>query len=135
MAIIVGSNMVVNSASSIAKLLGLSERVISLSIIAFGTSLPELVTTIVSSKKGEQDLLVGNIIGSNIFNICIVLGVPVSIYGSITPINFNVIDLIMLILSALIIYIFSCTKKTVSKTEGVIMLFLFIIYYTLVFVV
>lgn len=127
--------MVVNSASSIAKLLGLSERVISLSIIAFGTSLPELVTTIVSSKKGEQDLLVGNIIGSNIFNICIVLGVPVSIYGSITPINFNVIDLIMLILSALIIYIFSCTKKTVSKTEGVIMLFLFIIYYTLVFVV
>ena len=135
MAIIAGSNMVVNSASSIAKLLGLSERVISLSIIAFGTSLPELVTTIVSSKKGEQDLLVGNIIGSNIFNICIVLGVPVSIYGSITPINFNVIDLIMLILSALIIYIFSCTKKTVSKTEGVIMLFLFIIYYTLVFVV
>lgn len=135
MAIIVGSNMVVNSASSIAKLLGLSERVISLSIIAFGTSLPELVTTIVSSKKGEQDLLVGNIIGSNIFNICIVLGVPVSIYGSITPINFNVIDLIMLILSALIIYIFSCTKKTVSKTEGVIMLFLFVIYYTLVFVV
>lgn len=135
MAIIVGSNMVVNSASSIAKLLGLSERVISLSIIAFGTSLPELVTTIVSSKKGEQDLLVGNIIGSNIFNICIVLGVPVSIYGSITPINFNVIDLIMLILSALIIYIFSYTKKTVSKTEGVIMLFLFIIYYTLVFVV
>lgn len=127
--------MVVNSASSIAKLLGLSERVISLSIIAFGTSLPELVTTIVSSKKGEQDLLVGNIIGSNIFNICIVLGVPVSIYGSITPINFNVIDLIMLILSALIIYIFSCTKKTVSKTEGVIMLFLFVIYYTLVFVV
>lgn len=135
MAIIAGSNMVVNSASSIAKLLGLSERVISLSIIAFGTSLPELVTTIVSSKKGEQDLLVGNIIGSNIFNICIVLGVPVSIYGSITPINFNVIDLIMLILSALIIYIFSYTKKTVSKTEGVIMLFLFIIYYTLVFVV
>ena len=127
--------MVVNSASSIAKLLGLSERVISLSIIAFGTSLPELVTSIVSSKKGEQDLLVGNIIGSNIFNICIVLGVPVSIYGSITPINFNVIDLIMLILSALIIYIFSCTKKTVSKTEGIIMLFLFVIYYTLVFVV
>lgn len=127
--------MVVNSASSIAKLLGLSERVISLSIIAFGTSLPELVTTIVSSKKGEQDLLVGNIIGSNIFNICIVLGVPVSIYGSITPINFNVIDLIMLILSSLIIYIFSYTKKNVSKTEGVIMLFLFIIYYTLVFVV
>lgn len=135
MAIIVGSNMVVNSASSIAKLLGLSERVIFLSIIAFGTSLPELVTTIVSSKKGEQDLLVGNIIGSNIFNICIVLGVPVSIYGSITPINFNVIDLIMLILSALIIYIFSYTKKNVSKTEGVIMLFLFIIYYTMVFVV
>lgn len=78
--IIMGSDLVVNNASSIAKTLGLSERVISLTIVAFGTSLPELVTTIVSSKKGEQDLLVGNIIGSNIFNICVVLGLPILIY-------------------------------------------------------
>ena len=67
--IIWGSDLVVDNASSIAKTLGVSERVISLTIIAFGTSLPELVTTIVSSRKGEQDLLLGNIIGSNIFNI------------------------------------------------------------------
>ena len=71
--IIVGSNLVVNNASSIAIKIGLSERIIALTIIAFGTSLPELVTTIVSSKKGEQDLLLGNIIGSNIFNACVVL--------------------------------------------------------------
>lgn len=82
-AIVVGSNLVVDSASSIATTLGISERVIALTIIAFGTSLPELVTTVVSAKKGEQDLLVGNIIGSNIFNVCLVLGVPTVIFGGI----------------------------------------------------
>ena len=79
--IVIGSDLVVDSASSIAHTIGWSDRLISLTIIAFGTSLPELVTTIISSLKGEQDILVGNIIGSNIFNICMVLGVPVAIFG------------------------------------------------------
>ena len=133
--IIIGSNMVVNNASSIAKIIGLSERIISLTIIAFGTSLPELVTTIVSSRKGEQDLLIGNIIGSNIFNICVVLGIPVALYGSITPGSFNYIDIIMLIESAFLLFTFSETKKTISRAEGILMLITFAIYYVLVFVI
>lgn len=133
--IIVGSKLVVNHASNIAKIIGVSDRVISLSIVALGTSLPELVTTIVSARKGEQDLLLGNIIGSNIFNICIVLGVPVAIFGTITLASFQSIDLIMLILSAIVLFIFAITKRTISRTEGIVMLVLFAIYYTLVFVV
>lgn len=133
--IIIGSNLVVNNASIIAKILGLSDRVISLTIIAFGTSLPELVTTIVSSRKGELDLLLGNIIGSNIFNICVVLGVPVAIYGTLTPASFQWLDLVMLILSSLILYIFAKTKREITKNEGIIMTLLFIIYYTIVFII
>ena len=133
--IILGSNMVVNNASSIAIKLGLSERIIALTIIAFGTSLPELVTTIVSSRKGEQDLLLGNIIGSNIFNACVVLGIPVAIYGTITQQSFNYIDLIVLIGSAVLLFVFSKTKRTISKFEGYSMLLIFLIYYTLVFIV
>ena len=133
--IIWGSDLVVDNASSIAKTLGVSERVISLTIIAFGTSLPELVTTIVSSRKGEQDLLLGNIIGSNIFNICVVLGITVAIFGTLTPNSFSYIDLVMLISSALILFIFSHTKRTVSRLEGILMLIIFATYYTLVFVI
>ncbi len=133
--IIMGSDLVVNNASSIAKTLGLSERVISLTIVAFGTSLPELVTTIVSSKKGEQDLLVGNIIGSNIFNICVVLGLPILIYGTIPTGAFNNLDLIMLVASAIMLLVFSKTNKTITKSNGIIMLVAFAIYYTLVFIV
>ncbi len=134
-AIIIGSNLVVDNASSIAKALGISERVISLTIIAFGTSLPELVTTIISAKKKEQDLLVGNIIGSNIFNICVVLGIPVTIFGGITPSSFQIIDIIMLIGSAFLLFIFSETSKKITKLEGLIMIITFIFYYTLVFVI
>ena len=132
--IIIGSDFVVDNATNIAKTLGISERVISLTIIAFGTSLPELVTTIVSSKKGEQDLLLGNIIGSNIFNICVVLGIPVAIFGTITPSSFSYIDLVMLISSTLLLYLFSRSNRTISRLEGILMLIIFATYYTLVFV-
>lgn len=132
--IIIGSDLVVDSASFIARTMGLSERVISLTIIAFGTSLPEFVTTIVSSIKKEQDLLLGNIIGSNIFNICVVLGIPVALYGSITPASFQNIDLLMLVSSSLLLFLFSKSKKTISKYEGTFMLVLFAIYYSFVFI-
>ncbi len=132
--IIIGSNLVVDNASDIASAIGVSERVISLTIIAFGTSLPELVTTIMSAKKGETDLLLGNIIGSNIFNICVVLGIPVTIFGTITPGSFSSIDLIMLVGSSLILFLFSFTKKNINRIEGIIMLLAFIVYYVLVFV-
>lgn len=133
--IVIGSDLVVDNASSIATILGLSERIIALTIVAFGTSLPELVTTIVSSKKGEQDLLLGNIIGSNIFNICIVLGIPVAIFGTITPASFQMIDLIMLIGSSIILFLFAATKKTINRLEGSLMLLAFALYYIFVFVI
>ena len=133
--IIFGSNLVVDNATDIAKILGLSERLIALTIIAVGTSLPELVTTIVSAKKGEQDLLIGNIIGSNIFNICVVLGIPVVIYGTITPSSFQVIDLVMLIASSFMLFVFAETKKTITRWQGCIMLIAYIAYYIAVFVI
>ncbi len=133
--IIFGSNLVVDNATEIAKILGLSERLIALTIIAIGTSLPELVTTIVSAKKGEQDLLIGNIIGSNIFNICVVLGIPVVIYGTITPSSFQPIDLIMLIASSFMLFVFAETKKTITRWQGYIMLLAFVAYYIMVFVI
>lgn len=133
--IIIGSDLVVDNASVIATKIGVSERIISLTIIAFGTSLPELVTTIISSRKGEQDLLVGNIIGSNIFNICVVLGIPVAIFGGITPSSFQIIDLVMLIGSATLLYVFSKTYKRITRLEGMLMLMIFVMYYILIFVI
>ena len=131
--IILGSNMVVLNATSIANAIGLSERIISLTVIAIGTSLPELVTTLVSAKKDEQDLLVGNIIGSNIFNICIVLGIPVTIYGTISSTSFQNIDLIMLIGSSILLFIFAYTKKKITRLEGILMVLTFMLYNIILF--
>lgn len=128
--IIIGSEMVVQNASSIAMEIGMSERVIALTVIAFGTSLPELVTTIVASRKGEQDLVVGNIIGSNIFNICIVLGVPVAIFGAVTPASFQMIDIVMLAASSALLFIFAVSTRRINRIEGALMIALFATYYT-----
>ena len=88
-----------------------------------------------SAKKGEQDLLIGNIIGSNIFNICVVLGIPVVIYGTITPSSFQPIDLVMLVLSSFLLFVFAETKKTITRWQGYTMLLVYIVYYILAFVV
>ena len=133
-AIIVGSNLVVDSASTIATILGVSQKMIALTIVAFGTSLPELVTSIVSIKKDEQEIMVGNIVGSNIFNIGIVLGLPVALFGSIDAVGFNNIDLIMLLVSAVLLFMLSFKKHKIGKVGGILMLVLFIIYYTFVIV-
>ena len=132
--IIVGSELVVSSASDIAAALGMSERIIALTVVAFGTSLPELVTTIVASIKGEQDMAVGNIIGSNIFNICVVLGVPVAIFGTVTPIGFQLLDIIILVGSALMLFLFAFTMKRINRIEGMIMLLTFVAYYSFVLI-
>lgn len=124
-----GSELVVNSASFIAGAIGISERIISLSVIAFGTSLPELVTTISAAKKGESDLLVGNIVGSNIFNICIVLALPVAIAGGIKPDNFQTIDLVALLISSLILCIIARNNHKITRLEGIFMLVIFTLYY------
>lgn len=132
--IIFGSNFVVDSATEIAHILGISERVISLSVIALGTSLPELVTTIVAARKNETDLVIGNILGSNIFNICIVLGLPIVIFGGISSAAFTSIDLIALAASALFLFIFSWSQHRIARAEGAVLLTAFIAYYTVVFV-
>ena len=128
--IVLGSNFVVDSASFIASSLGVSEKLISLTIIALGTSLPELVTSITATRKGEYDIAIGNVVGSNIFNIGIVIGLPVAIFGGISHINFNVIDLIVMLVSALLLFIFSYNDHKISKREGIIFLLLFVIYYS-----
>ena len=133
--IIFGSNLVVEHAKGIATILGLSDHIIALTIIALGTSLPELVTTIVASIKKEQDLLLGNIIGSNIFNACVVLGIPVAIFGTITPSGFNYVDLMMLLLTSFILFIFAETKRQITRIEGILLLIGFIAYYTIVFII
>ena len=132
--IVVGSNLIVNSATTIATEIGISQRVIAMTIVAFGTSLPELVTTLTAARKGEAELAVGNIIGSNIFNICMVLGVPVALFGKVSPGSFQVIDLVMLVVSAVILFIFATTKRKISRREGALMVLAFAAYYTVVII-
>lgn len=132
--IIIGSNFVVDSARYIATGLGVSERVIGLTIIALGTSLPELVTSVVATKKGEYDIAIGNIVGSDIFNIGIVLGLPIAIFGNVNIGTFNILDLGFLFLSALALFIFAGNDYKISKKEGLFFLLMFVIYYGLVLI-
>ena len=131
-AIILGSNTVVDSASNIATRLGVSQKMIALTVVAFGTSLPELVTSIVSIKKNEQEILVGNIVGSNIFNIGMVLGLPVAMFGGIKAVGFNMIDLVVLLLSAILLFLCSFKNYKITKWNGILMLITFTIYYSFV---
>ena len=133
--IVLGSNFVVDSASFIAKELGVSERMISLTIIALGTSLPELVTSVTATMKGEYDIAIGNVVGSNIFNIGIVVGVPVALLGGIGSIAFSYIDLIVMVASAIILFIFSFDDYRITRKEGFMLLLLFIVYYGYVIIV
>ncbi len=130
--IVLGSNMVVDSATVLAKAIGISERLISLTIIALGTSLPELVTSVTATRKGEYDIAIGNVVGSNIFNIGMVIGLPVVMFGGIGTITFSYIDLVVMIASALLLFIFSFKKYKITKTHGIIFLLLFLIYYSYV---
>lgn len=130
--IILGSNFVVDSASYLAKAFGVSERIISLTIIALGTSLPELVTSVMATKKGEYDIAIGNVVGSNIFNMGIVIGLPVAILGGISKIAFSYLDLVVMIVTALMLYLFSRNDYKISKREGLSFLILFVVYYSYV---
>lgn len=127
--VVVGSQFVVNSASSIATSIGISDRIIALTVVAFGTSLPELITTITAAKRGENELLIGNIIGSNIFNICIVLGIPAFIAGTIVPTDFAFVDLVMLLASVIILYLVTIRDRKITRLEGTMMLLIFATYY------
>ena len=127
--VVAGSQFVVNSASWLAAAAGISDRVVALTVVAFGTSLPELVTTITAARRHENELLVGNIIGSNIFNICIVLGLPVAIFGGIRPENFEMVDVVMMVMSAALLWLVARRGSPISKKEGALMLVVFAAYY------
>ena len=131
-AIILGSNFVVDNASIIAKNIGISERLIALTIVALGTSLPELVTSVTATKKGEYDIAIGNVVGSNIFNIGVVTGVPIAILGGINKINFNVYDIFVLLITVILLFIFSFKDRKISKFEGFIFICIFLVYYSYV---
>lgn len=132
--IAISSEIIVTNATKLAKILGISEKIITMTAIVIGTSLPELMLTITSAKKGEFDMTIGNIIGTNIFNICIVLGLPVAIYGDIILENFSIIDILVVFLSSLNLFLFARSERTISKKEGIIMLLIFAVYYIYLFV-
>ncbi len=134
LAIIFGSNFVVDSASYLAASFGVSEKMIALTVIALGTSLPELVTSVTATRKGEYDIAIGNVVGSNIFNIGMVLGIPTAIFGSINNITFNYIDLVVMIISAILLFIFSANDHKIGKKEGIIFLLIFVAYYSYVII-
>lgn len=130
--IVFGSNFVVDSATYIATALGVSERMIGLTIIAMGTSLPELVTSVIATKKGEYDIAIGNVVGSNIFNIGMVIGLPVALFGTIPNVTYNIVDLVMMLVSAILLFIFSYNDNKLKRNEGIIFLIMFVAYYSYV---
>ncbi len=125
--IVVGGDLVVNSASNIAIALGMSETLVGLTIVAIGTSLPELVTSLTALKKGENQLVIGNVIGSNIFNILFVLGASSAI--SQIPLDPSMLtDVLFMVGVTILCFIFGKTQEKYDKKEGIILVSLFVIY-------
>lgn len=120
-AVVIGGDLVVDSASAIAESFGLSQTLIGLTIVAFGTSLPELVTSLVAAKKGDVDMALGNVIGSNIFNIFLILGVA-GLLSPMTMLTENLIDTVVLIVVSVLVLIFAWMKKSINRIEGAVML-------------
>ena len=123
------SDLIVNNAEIIARNLGISDKIITMFAIVIGTSLPEMFMTITSAKKGEFDIAIGNIIGTNIFNICIVLGLPTIIYGDVLLTGFNGIDILAVFLSSFLLFLFAKSERVIDKKEAIIMLLCFVLYY------
>lgn len=128
-AVVFGSNVVVDSASNIATLLGVSQRLVALTIVALGTSLPELVTSLIATQKGEYDIAIGNVVGSNIFNIGIVIAIPTSLLGGIGTIAFNYIDILVMVSATILLWMFAFNDFKITKKEGLLFLLVFIAYY------
>lgn len=126
--LIVGSNLFVNGASIVAEQLGVSDAIIGLTIVAGGTSLPELATSIISARKGQSGIAIGNVVGSNVFNILAILGItgfisPMRNLGGITTIDFT-----LLILSIILVWAMSFTKHKIERWEGFTLIGIFALY-------
>lgn len=116
-----GGDFVVDGATVVAAAMGLSQNLIGLTVVALGTSLPELVTSIVAARKDEVDMAVGNVIGSNIFNVLLILGIA----ASISPIVFimeNIIDIILLIIMSFVVWAMTWSGRMINRKEGMLML-------------
>lgn len=125
--IVLGGDLVVNSASDIAIAFGMSEILVGLTIVAIGTSLPELVTSLTALKKGENQLVIGNVIGSNIFNILFVLGASSAISG--IPLNSSMlIDVVFMVAVTILCFIFGKTQDKFDRKEGAILVACFVLY-------
>ena len=131
--LMIGSNFAVDAATNIAISLGVSQRFIGLTIVALGTSLPELVTSVTAAKKGNADIAIGNIIGSNIFNILFILGCSATL-SPLTVINESIIDCIILLVSSILLYLFAKTNKSMNRKEGLLCILLYIIYTAYLFI-
>lgn len=127
--IVFGSDLVVKGASEIAAAFGVSQRIISLTIVALGTSLPELVTSVIATRKGEYDIAIGNIVGSDIFNIGIVAGLPVALLGGVGGSAFSVVDIAALVISPIVLYFFARRGHRIGFKKGIVFLLLFVVYY------
>lgn len=132
-AVIFGGNLVVDKACIIASNFGVSQNFIGLTIVAIGTSLPELVTSIVATRKGDSGLALGNAIGSNIFNILFILGMSAAI-SPLNVLNESIIDCIILLVSGIVLFIFAFTKKTMNRWEGAACVLLYAAYTVYLFI-
>lgn len=125
--IIYGGNLVVNGASTIAQAFGMSDNLIGLTVVALGTSLPEFVTSVMATKKGKLDIAIGNVIGSNIFNILFVLGIS-SLFSVLTVSVITLIDIFFsLFITSVLLYVV-CKFKKINKLNGIIFIILYISY-------
>lgn len=126
--IVFGSNISVDGASAIAKAVGISERFIGLTVVALGTSLPELVTSIAAARKGKADIAIGNVVGSNIFNILFVVGTTSLITPVVFASNF-IIDTVIAIAAGILLLVGVLRKKELGRVTGIIMLVCYVAYF------
>ena len=126
-AIVWGGDLVVNAASNISQQLGMSENLVGLTVVALGTSLPELVTSVVATKKGELDIAIGNVVGSNIFNMLLILGSAAAI-NPMTVSYFAFLDLLFVIGAMFTFILLTYNNKTLSKAKGIPLVLMYVVY-------
>lgn len=134
-ALVYGGHLFVDSSVTIARSLGISEKFIAITLLAGGTSLPELATSIVAAAKGKGQLALGNILGSNVFNILLILGIA-ALIKPVSMANIDWVDIAVLLTSILVILISSLIskRKILGRTEGIILLLIFLLYYIWLFI-
>ncbi len=125
--LVAGSNLFVDSASSVAYALGISEGVVGLTVVAGGTSLPELATSVVAARKGQSAIAIGNVIGSNVFNILLILGLTATI-SPLAIAGITTIDMVVMLLSVALVWFFSFTRYTVERWEGALLVVGYMVY-------